>query len=54
MLSRSPFPTGFIEPCLPTLAHAVPDGSRWAFEVKHDRVVVLDASASIAVAVVLS
>jgi bifunctional non-homologous end joining protein LigD len=36
MLSPSPFPTGFIEPCLPTLAHAVPDGSRWAFEVKHD------------------
>ena len=37
MLSRSPaHPTGFIEPCLPTLAHAVPVGSRWAFEVKHD------------------
>jgi ATP-dependent DNA ligase len=27
---------GFIEPCVPTLAHAVPDGSRWAFELKHD------------------
>jgi bifunctional non-homologous end joining protein LigD len=38
MLSRSrfPHPTGFIEPCLPTLAHSVPDGPRWAFEVKHD------------------
>jgi bifunctional non-homologous end joining protein LigD len=39
MPSRSPFPArpaGFIEPCLPTLAQAVPDGSRWAFEVKHD------------------
>ena len=36
MLSRSPFPSGFIQPCLPTLAHAVPDGSRWAFELKHD------------------
>jgi bifunctional non-homologous end joining protein LigD len=36
MLSRSPFPTGFTEPCLPALAHSVPDGSRWAFEVKHD------------------
>src|SRR6516165_1201501 len=36
MLSRSPFPAGFIEPCLPTLVHALPDGSRWAFEVKHD------------------
>ena len=37
MLSRSPaHPAGFVPPCLPTLAHAVPDGSRWAFEVKHD------------------
>ena len=36
MLSRSPFPTGFVEPCLPTPSHAVPDGPRWAFEVKHD------------------
>jgi ATP-dependent DNA ligase len=36
MLSRSPFPTGFIQPCLPTPAHAVPVGSRWAFELKHD------------------
>jgi hypothetical protein len=36
MLSRSPpttRPAGFIEPCLPTLVHSVPDGSRWAFEV---------------------
>jgi bifunctional non-homologous end joining protein LigD len=36
MLSRSPFPTGFVEPCLPTASRTVPDGSRWAFEVKHD------------------
>jgi bifunctional non-homologous end joining protein LigD len=40
MLCRSPgpvrHPTGFIEPCLPTLGHAVPTGSRWAFEIKHD------------------
>jgi bifunctional non-homologous end joining protein LigD len=36
MLSRSPSPTGFIEPCLPTPSRIVPDGSRWAFEVKHD------------------
>ena len=37
MLSRSPaHPTGFIEPCLPTPSRTVPDGSRWAFEVKHD------------------
>jgi bifunctional non-homologous end joining protein LigD len=38
VLTRSPSPTpsGFIEPCLPTLAHAVPDGPRWAYEIKHD------------------
>jgi bifunctional non-homologous end joining protein LigD len=37
MLSRStPLPAGFIEPCLPTLARTVPDGPRWAFEIKHD------------------
>jgi bifunctional non-homologous end joining protein LigD len=39
MVSRSPSPTrpaGFIEPCLPTLARAVPDGPRWAYEIKHD------------------
>jgi bifunctional non-homologous end joining protein LigD len=29
-------PAGFIEPCLPTLARTVPDGPRWAFEIKHD------------------
>jgi bifunctional non-homologous end joining protein LigD len=36
MLSRSPSPSGFIEPCLPTSSRTVPDGPRWAFEVKHD------------------
>jgi len=40
MLSRSPVtarrPAGFIEPCLPTPAHAVPDGPLWAHEIKHD------------------
>jgi ATP-dependent DNA ligase len=39
MLSRAPssaHPAGFIEPCLPTLARTVPDGPRWAFEVKYD------------------
>ena len=40
MLWRSPFPArhppGFIEPCLPTLGHAVPSGSRWVHEIKHD------------------
>jgi bifunctional non-homologous end joining protein LigD len=35
-LSRSLRPSGFIEPCLPTLARTVPDGPRWAFEIKHD------------------
>jgi len=30
------YPTGFVEPCLPTPSPAVPDGSRWAFELKHD------------------
>jgi bifunctional non-homologous end joining protein LigD len=36
MLSPSAHPSGFIEPCLPTLSRTVPDGPRWAFEVKHD------------------
>jgi len=39
MLSRSPsstYPIGFVEPCLPTFSRAVPDGPRWAFELKHD------------------
>jgi bifunctional non-homologous end joining protein LigD len=37
MLSRSPsHPTGFIEPCLPMPSRTVPEGPRWAFEVKHD------------------
>jgi len=40
MLSRSHLttrrPAGFIDPCLPTLAHAVPDGPLWAHEIKHD------------------
>lgn len=29
-------PAGFIEPCLPTLGHAVPTGPQWAYEIKHD------------------
>jgi bifunctional non-homologous end joining protein LigD len=29
-------PPGFIEPCLPTLADAVPTGTQWAYEIKHD------------------
>jgi hypothetical protein len=29
-------PAGFIEPCLPTVADAVPSGSQWVHEIKHD------------------
>jgi bifunctional non-homologous end joining protein LigD len=29
-------PPGFIEPCLPTNAHAVPTGAQWVYEIKHD------------------
>jgi hypothetical protein len=36
MLSRCSPPAGFIEPCLPTLAHAVTDGPLWVHEIKHD------------------
>jgi bifunctional non-homologous end joining protein LigD len=39
MLWRASSPTrspGFIEPCLPTLGHAVPSGPQWAYEIKHD------------------
>jgi len=30
------YPPGFIEPCLPTNAQAVPVGAQWAYEIKHD------------------
>jgi bifunctional non-homologous end joining protein LigD len=40
MLWRSPAPVrhppGFVEPCLPTLGHAVPSGLQWVHEIKHD------------------
>ena len=40
MFWRSPAPVhhppGFIEPCLPTLGHAVPSGPQWVHEIKHD------------------
>ncbi len=40
MLSPSPptgrRPAGFIDPCLPILAHTAPDGPLWAHEIKHD------------------
>ena len=37
MLARPrTLPTGFIAPCLPTKAHALPSGSQWLHEIKHD------------------
>jgi hypothetical protein len=36
MLSRSPQPSGFIEPCLPSPADRPPDGPNWVHEIKHD------------------
>jgi bifunctional non-homologous end joining protein LigD len=40
MFWRSPAPVhhppGFIEPCLPTLGHAVPSGPQWVHEIQHD------------------
>src|SRR5688572_18211872 len=42
MLMRSPLardrrsPPGFILPCQPTLADAVPSGAQWVHEIKHD------------------
>jgi bifunctional non-homologous end joining protein LigD len=29
-------PSGFVEPCIPTLAYKVPSGPGWIHEVKHD------------------
>jgi ATP-dependent DNA ligase len=29
-------PSGFVEPCIPTLAYKVPTGPDWIHEVKHD------------------
>ncbi len=42
MLMRSPLardrrrPNGFVQPCQPTLAKAVPTGPGWIHELKHD------------------
>jgi bifunctional non-homologous end joining protein LigD len=30
------WPVGFVEPCLPTLGRAVPDGPNWVHEITHD------------------
>jgi len=29
-------PAGFVDPCVPTLAHTVPNGPLWGHEIKHD------------------
>jgi bifunctional non-homologous end joining protein LigD len=34
--ARRLHPQGFVAPCLPTLARAVPDGPQWVHEIKHD------------------
>ena len=31
-----PFPSGFIEPCLPTKVAVPPSGRLWVHEIKHD------------------
>jgi len=36
LMLSPPFPFGFVQPCLPTASRNVPEGPRWAFEVKHD------------------
>jgi bifunctional non-homologous end joining protein LigD len=36
MFKRSVRPSGFVEPCIPTLATAPPTGIGWAHEIKHD------------------
>ena len=36
MLTSPALPAGFVGPCLPTPSRTVPEGERWAFEVKHD------------------
>src|ERR1700678_4185904 len=36
MLKRAGYPAGFIEPCIPVLAHKPPAGPQWVHEIKHD------------------
>jgi len=36
MMSRAAPPSGFIEPCLPSLADRLPSGPDWIHEIKHD------------------
>jgi hypothetical protein len=36
LLRPRTLPTGFIAPCLPTKADAVPSGGQWIHEIKHE------------------
>jgi ATP-dependent DNA ligase len=36
LLRHRPLPSGFSEPCLPSLADALPSGPDWVHEIKHD------------------
>jgi ATP-dependent DNA ligase len=36
MQKRRVLPAGFIEPCIPILAHKPPAGPQWVHEIKHD------------------
>ena len=36
MVKRRVLPAGFIEPCIPILAHKPPAGPHWVHEIKHD------------------
>ena len=36
MIKRRVFPAGFVEPCIPILAHKPPAGPQWVHEIKHD------------------
>jgi bifunctional non-homologous end joining protein LigD len=36
MIKRRVPPAGFIEPCIPILAHKLPAGPQWVHEIKHD------------------
>jgi bifunctional non-homologous end joining protein LigD len=36
MIKRRVLPAGFVEPCIPILAHKPPAGAQWIHEIKHD------------------
>jgi bifunctional non-homologous end joining protein LigD len=36
MVPRRILPVGFVEPCIPTVAHRPPSGPDWVHEIKHD------------------